>query len=51
LGIGPFGGWSMLAMVGTFYAAAIALAVWSVRQRGGLDEVRGLEPQSEHWKS
>ena len=51
LGIGPFGGWSMLVMVGTFYATAIALSVWSIRQRGGLDEVRGMEPQFQQWKS
>src|ERR1044072_6660613 len=51
LGIGPFGGWSMLAMVGTFYVAALALSILRVSQRGGLDEVRGLEPQAEQWKS
>jgi len=51
LGIGPFGGWSMLAMVATFYLSAIALSIWSLGQRGGRDEVRGLENRHESWKS
>jgi len=51
LGIGPFGGWSMLAMVGTFYIAAVALSIWGSRQRGGRDEVRGREMQISQWKS
>jgi uncharacterized membrane protein len=39
LGIGPFGGWSMLALVVVAYISAIGLAVWGTTQRGGLDEV------------
>ena len=51
LGIGPFGGWSMLAMVGTFYVVAIAMAIWGVPKRASVDEVRGLELQVEQWKT
>lgn len=51
LGIGPFGGWSMLAMVGVFYVVAIAMAIWGVPKRASVDEVRGLELQVEQWKS
>jgi len=51
LGIGPFGGWSMLTIVSGFYLAAIALSIWGLRQRGGLDEVKGMELQPKEWKS
>lgn len=51
LGIGPFGGWSMLTMVAAFYVIAIAMAIWGVPKRASVDEVRGLELQVEQWKS
>lgn len=51
LGIGLFGGWSMLAMVAVFYVIAIAMAIWGVPKRANVDEVRGLELQVEQWKS
>jgi uncharacterized membrane protein len=50
LGIGPFGGWSLLAIVVVFYATAVTLALWSFSQRGGLDEVHGLEKKIQQWK-
>ena len=51
LGIGPFGGWSMLTMTGAFYVLAIAMAIWGGPKRASVDEVRGLELQAEQWKS
>ena len=51
LGIGPFGGWAMLLMVGALYLAAVALAIWGVFQRGGLGEVHGTEKHYQSCKS
>ena len=50
LTVGPFSGWALLALVALFYAAAIGLAAWGGRQRGGGDEVRGRERAIDHWK-
>jgi uncharacterized membrane protein len=53
LGIGPFTGASILALVILFYSAAIALAVWGGRlphHGGAIHEVHGIERQLDHWK-
>jgi uncharacterized membrane protein len=51
LTVGPFSGLALLALVALFYGAAIALAVWGGRQRGGGDEVHGTERAIDRWKT
>jgi uncharacterized membrane protein len=52
LAIGPLSGWGMLAIVVAFYSLAIGLACWGGGQQGqgGVEEVRGLERELDHWK-
>lgn len=51
MGIGPLPGALVLASVVVFYGAAVWLAVWAGGQKGGTDEVHGLEMAIEHWKT
>lgn len=50
MGIGPLEPAQVLGGVAIFYAAAVALAVWASRLRGGGDEVHGVERAIDRWK-
>ncbi len=51
MSVGPVPGPAILAAVVVFYTAVVGLALWVRGQRGGSDEVRGLEKAIEHWKT
>ena len=51
MAIGQVNGWIVMALVAAFYTGAVWLAIWSARERGGSDEVHGLEKAIDHWKT
>jgi uncharacterized membrane protein len=51
MGVGPLSSTLVLCAVASFYSLAIWLVIWVGGQRGGSDEVRGLETAIEHWKT
>ncbi len=51
MSVGPVPGPAILVAVLAFYTAVAWLALWVRGQRGGSDEVRGLEKAIEHWKT
>ncbi len=48
--VGVVPGALVLLTVAVFYGTAVWLAVWAGGQKGGTDEVHGLEKAIEHWK-
>ena len=51
MAVGVVPGVVILLAVAVFYATAVWLAVWAGGQKGGTDEVHGLEKAIEHWKT
>jgi uncharacterized membrane protein len=51
MAIGPIPGLVVLVVLTVFYGVAGWLAVWAGGQKGGTDEVHGVEKAIEHWKT
>jgi hypothetical protein len=49
--VGVVPGTAILLVVTAFFATAVWLAVWAGGQKGGTDEVHGLEKEIAHWKT
>ena len=49
--IGPLAGSMVMAIVAVIFAAAVVLSLTLGRQRGGSDEVHGVEADIDHWKT
>ena len=51
MAVGVVPGGVILLAVTAFFATAVWLAVWAGGQKGGTDEVHGLEKEIAHWKT